>query len=233
MTIDPKNVKEWLWCLLVLVLVFALAPVAYWAPKTTRAMKDSAIHFDGFVGEAGLAAKNSVTASQKTAEALTNLNETVTDADKLLWKLDDTIDASTETIRALGETATSASRRIDALAVTQAKAENAIDQVATLPGHLNPLADGLRDALLPVPSTLTGLNSAAAEMTAYIHGPLTFATMNAGELEDTTNTTLDQARKRWVAPYSGQHPTRHKFAVAGQDGLQLIGIGGTLWRDTK
>jgi hypothetical protein len=124
--------------------------------------------------------------------------------------------------------------------LTLAEAQKAIVSVETVPPHINDLTDQVKIALLPLPSTLQGLTNASngfanmsGEMSAYIHGPLTFATNNAGELEDTTNTTIGHADKRWIAPWDGSHPFKHYAGAAFGTSLQLGGLGATIIRDTK
>ena len=118
--------------------------------------------------------------------------------------------------------------------------QKAIAEVETVPSHINGVADQVKISLIPLPATLQGLTNASngftnvsGEMATYIHGPLTFATNNAGELEDTTNTTLGHADKRWIAPWDGQHPFRHYAGAALGTGLQIGNLGATIIRDTK
>ncbi len=113
--------------------------------------------------------------------------------------------------------------------LTTDEAQRAIVEIETMPRHMNQVADGVTEALIPIPPTLKGLTNVSVEMATYIHGPLTFATDNAGELEDSVNLTVDQGRKRWVAPWDGSHPFKHYAGV----GMGYVGIGATLWRDTK
>jgi hypothetical protein len=106
--------------------------------------------------------------------------------------------------------------------LTTGEAQRAIAEISTLPEHANPLLDSLAKASDSVSPAMNGL-------TNYVNGPLTFATSNAGELEDSVNLTVDQGRKRWVAPWDGTHPYRHYAGV----GLGYVGIGATLVRDAK
>jgi hypothetical protein len=124
--------------------------------------------------------------------------------------------------------------------LTLVEAQKAIATVETVPEHINGLTDQMKVSLIPLPSTLQGLTNASngfanvsGEMATYIHGPLTFATNNAGELEDTTNTTLSHADQRWIAPWDGSHPFKHYAGAALGTGLQLGNLGATIVRDTK
>jgi hypothetical protein len=151
----------------------------------------------------------------------------VDDLDKLIWKFDDVADAGKGTLTAasgaiakLGTVEDAATARINALATAQAKAETAMDQVSNW--RVNPLLDSLKSATDSIPPTMNGL-------TSYVNGPLTFATNNAGELEDTLNLTVDQGRKRWVAPWDGTHPFKHYGSAA----LGYVGLGATIMRDAK
>jgi len=123
---------------------------------------------------------------------------------------------------------------------TLAEAQKAVAEVETVPSHINGVADQVKISLTPLPATLQGLTNASLgfaniseEAAAYIHGPLTFATNKAGELEDTTNTTLGHADKRWIAPWDGKHPFRHYAGATFGTGLQLGNLGATIVRDTK
>jgi hypothetical protein len=113
--------------------------------------------------------------------------------------------------------------------LTLAEAQKAIAEVETVPAHLNPVADNLAKALVPVPSTLQGLSSVSAEMAAYIHGPLTGLTGNLSELADTTNTTEGHIDKKYFAPWNHKNPFGHYLGI----GLNYAGLGATIIRDAK
>ena len=113
--------------------------------------------------------------------------------------------------------------------LTLAEAQKAIAEVETVPAHLNPVADNLAKALIPVPSTLQGLSSVSAEMAAYIHGPLTGLTGNLSELADTTNTTEGHIDKKYFAPWNHKNPFGHYLGI----GLNYAGLGATIIRDAK
>ena len=80
------------------------------------------------------------------------------------------------------------------------------------------------------PNGLAGVSYALRQ---FIAGPLSYATSNVGEFAGTLNTAGMHIDRRWLAPYSGPHPVAHKFGVVGKDALQGLGIGATLWRDSK
>jgi len=113
--------------------------------------------------------------------------------------------------------------------LTLAEAQTAIQAVETVPPHINTLADQVTTSLIPLPSTLQGLTNVSAEMATFIHGPLTFATNNAGELMDTTNTTESHIDKKFLAPWDHTHPFGHYLGV----GLNYAGFAATVVRDSK
>jgi hypothetical protein len=117
--------------------------------------------------------------------------------------------------------------------LTLAEAQTAIQAVETIPPHINTLADQVTTSLIPMPSALRGLTNVSAEIATFIHGPLTFATNNAGKLEDTANTSLGHVDRRWLAPWDGTHPFRHYMGATLGTGLQLGNLGATIIRDTK
>lgn len=106
--------------------------------------------------------------------------------------------------------------------LTTGEAQKAIAEISTIPDHANPLLESLAKASDSVSPAMNGL-------TNYVNGPLTFATSNAGELEDTTNTAVGHVDAHWLKPWDGTHPYRHYAGV----GLGYIGIGATIVRDTK
>lgn len=121
---------------------------------------------------------------------------------------------------------------------TLEEADKAIDAYEGIPAHVNPLLDSAKDAtdnlaedehtfntFMAGPATLIVQDSRN-----FLNGPLTFATSNAGELEDTVNLTVDQGRKKWVAPCSGKHC---KLRAFGNTALSVVGVGATVVRDAK
>jgi hypothetical protein len=209
--------------LAVLVLLAAiLAPIAWltwkYAPEIFRAGKDTLVHADGLVGEARLAAKNSVSVSQRTTETLENLNETVTDFDRLVWKFDDTADAATSAVSLLGarggatlEAATSAISHIDTAATE-------------VSGATQTSLGAMSKALEPLPlfeQSLTKTSNAAAD---FLNNPfLNKAVENVSGLAGNAATiTKHTDLYLFPPPYAGPHPLRHRLEVAGRDALRLI-----------
>jgi hypothetical protein len=113
----------------------------------------------------------------------------------------------------------------DALAVSKAKADLAIDAYASLPAHINPLLDSTKAATDSIPPTMRGLSDLTGDFHKYLNGPLTFATQNAGELEDTTNTAVGDFDARFLAPYTGAHPKVHAVVGVGRGILGLAEPG--------
>jgi hypothetical protein len=206
----------------------AMLTIKY-GPETAKAVKDGAVRGDGLVGEARLMVK-------KDVEVSNDLDALVKDAGPILWKFDDVADVSTETIKQAGTTivkvggvADAAKGKIDDLDVkaAQAKANKAIDDVID---EIQDVGSGVDDALSSIRPAAHESFVMLKSLDSFLNGPLTFATNNAGEFEDTINLTVDQGRKRWVAPYSGNHPKAH--AIWGVTS-GLIGTGATLWRNAK
>ena len=118
---------------------------------------------------------------------------------------------------------------------TMAEATTAIKAVESVPTHLNEVADQVRASLIPLPDTLKGLTNAsngfasvAVEMATYVHGPLTFATNNAGELADTVNTATVHVDHRWLAPWDGSHPFKHYLGAGWNYGYSLANLGAQI-----
>jgi hypothetical protein len=70
-----------------------------------------------------------------------------------------------------------------------------------------------------------GLSGASSELRKFIAGPLTFATNNAGELENTVNTSVGHFDSRFLAPYTGSHPGLHTTISIGKSLLGLPETG--------
>ena len=79
-------------------------------------------------------------------------------------------------------------------------------------------------AMQPFPELEKSLTRTSDATGAYINGPLTFATDNAGQLEDTTNTAIGHFDARFLAPYNGKHPRWHTALSVGKG---LIGAAST------
>lgn len=202
--------------LVVLVLLASiLSPIAWltwkYGPETFKAGKDGVVHADGLIGEARLATKNSVTVSQKTAEAIENLNQTVTDLDRLVWKFDDTADAARSAVAMLGTRGGGAFAEID-----QAAAE--------VSGEAQSSLQAMRKALEPLPGfeqSLTRTSNAAAD---FLNNPfLNKAVENVSGLADNAAAiTKHTDNYLFPPPYSGRHPLRHKLEVVSKETLKLI-----------
>lgn len=187
--------------------------------ESVRAAKDTLVHADGLVGEARLAAKNSVTASQKTSEAIENLNETITDLDKLVWKFDDSADAATELLSTSGRTidnvGTAIVNRTNALATTQANADAAIAAITTIPPQVNGTLGAATQAI-------GSLNHILADPVILdAAGNVNRFAANGADLELSLNTSVKHVDQRWLAPWDGSHPVRHYAGV----GLGYVGLG--------
>jgi prefoldin subunit 5 len=220
------SAKEILKIICLAAVAFCLISVSIVVHKyldiSARSIKDASIHLDGMVGEARLATKKSVSATADTDEAMKNLNETITDLDRLIWKFDDTADAATQgvnsissrssqaieaatsTIKRLGVVADATTTRIDSLSETQARADRAIDAIETVPNHVN----GALDALKPLEQSLTWTT---AKLGDYIQGPLATATNNSGMM-------IKHVDDRFFKPWDGTHPFKHYIGI----GINLI-----------
>ena len=109
-----------------------------------------------------------------------------------------------------------------------AEAQKAIAAVETVPGHINDLTDQLKVAILPVPDTLKGLTNVGAEMSAYVHGPLTKLTLSLSTLSDTTNTTEAHIDKKYFAPWDHKNPFGHYVGLGLNYGYSLASLGAQL-----
>lgn len=209
--------------LMALVCLWAALSFKY-GPESVRAAKDTLVHADGLVGESRLAAKNSVTASKEMAEAAQNVNGLVSDLRITNSKAGTLLSTSSRDIDNLSG---SIVNRLDSIAVTQAKLDAAIDSVATIPAHVNPALDA-------VPPVLNSLNLLISD--PVIKGTLdnlSLASLNAAHLEDSLNTSVKHVDERWLAPWDGKHPIRHRLGQIGNTTLQVVGVGATLGRDFK
>lgn len=217
----PETLMGWTWlgCALALTVIcvtLAVLTVKY-EPRTARAVRDAAIHGDGLTGEARLAAKQSVIASQKSTEALENLNQTITDLDKLVWKFDDTADAATSTIHNVGgqtgAVLTAATGTIQTLGDDSKRLTSAMERsLAAMDTALAPLPDLERAAT----KTITAGGD-------FINNPyLNAAIKNWSDVGASTNKmVVDVHAWAFPPPYTGAHPTRHKFAVVGKGALKM------------
>ena len=85
------------------------------------------------------------------------------------------------------------------------------------------LVPAANNVLLGIPAFETALTNTTTELGNFINGPLLAnavenigtAAGNIGEITDNTNTYL------YPPPYTGAHPTRHKFAVVGKAIMKL------------
>jgi hypothetical protein len=84
-------------------------------------------------------------------------------------------------------------------------------------------------ALDNVGAGVTRLANFTGAAQTYLEGPLTFATNNAGELEDTSNTTLGHIDHKYFAPWDHKNPVGHYTNI----GLGYVGLGATIMRDAK
>jgi hypothetical protein len=81
------------------------------------------------------------------------------------------------------------------------------------------------DAIKALATDPNGLSGASSELRTFIAGPLTFATNNAGELENTVNTSVGHFDSRFLAPYTGSHPGLHTTISIGKSLLGLPETG--------
>jgi hypothetical protein len=97
------------------------------------------------------------------------------------------------------------------------KAGTTLDAVATIPPAIN-------KALAPLPGLEISLTHTSDAAGNFINSPaiaraienIGTAAGNLGEITDNTNTFF------YPPPYTGPHPIRHKFEVAGDRALKLI-----------
>jgi ABC-type transporter Mla subunit MlaD len=223
----PKTFKEWMLCALIAELliiggVLACLTVQY-GPESVRAAKDTLVHGDGLVGEARLAAKNSVQASKDTDTAMQNLNGVVTKVGVLVIKFGATADAATGTISKAGKLVAHVDADVTKAekpaAETKQKIDAAIDAYASVPPRLNA-------ALEPLPAFEHSLTNTSDALGNFINGPLVAtAAKNIGDLAGNSATMVGDFDRRFLAPYSGNHPKIHTTLAIGKGLLGLTEPG--------
>ena len=218
-----KQAKDILIVICLVLFTAILSPWAWYSLTMARAAKDAAIHADGLVGEARLAAKNSVQASKDTDTAMQNLNGVLTKVGALVTKFGATADAATGTITKAGTLVSHVDADVTKAekpaAETKRKIDAAIDAYASVPPRLNA-------ALEPLPAFEHSLTNTSDALGNFINGPLvSTAAKNIGDLAGNSATMVGDFDKRFLAPYSGNHPKIHTTLAIGKGLLGLTEPG--------
>ena len=217
------------WVLVPILICATLAPLCWcswkYGPETFKLVKDSAVHGDGLVGEARLAAKESVTASNDADTAIKAFGVLITTIQTgTLPKVGTVLDATTtlettlnrRTIQFTGDLQMDAD-------VAAEKLNDALDKIQTIPGHANDLMDSVR-ATSNESTGLVGdfrrfLNDPA---TAGVRDNLGTLALSGSHFLDTGTVLVGHVDTDFFAPYTGKHPKRH---AAWNVTKSMLGIG--------
>ena len=220
----PQSLIQGLLCCLLALLCVILAPWAYDARTDARIAKSALLHADGAIGEIRLAAKQSVTASQTTNEALKDLDSVIKDAEPLVWKFDDvadsaagTLDAGTNTMTTLGlETAKVSQSLRFGVDKTIDKLDDAIDSVEEIQPHVNDMLDSVIPVMRESSASVRSIHRLLSDPA------LSGAIDNVNRLAGNAATiTAHTDHYFFPPPYSGKHPIAHHLKVIGMDVLKL------------
>ena len=180
-------------------------------PQTMNSLKESA--------------DTSNMASTVLLDTLGTVNyKTLPAMNQLLASGTQTLNAASDLTATLGKQTGDIAYHADA---TLDKLDAAIDSITTIPPHVNQALDGA-----------TNFTKSAQLLISdpVIKGTLdnlSLASLKLARLEDSLNTSVKHVDSRWLAPWDGSHPVKHRLGQIGNIGLQLGGISSSFWRDSK
>lgn len=121
---------------------------------------------------------------------------------------------------------------------TLGEADKAIAAYEGIPAHINPLLDAATTLAGKLSGTAQGLTDLSTSLRKQVDDPEN-AKLRESSIEfmqsyarlgNTVNLTVDQGRKKWVAPCEGKHC---RLRAVGKTALEMVGVGATVVRDTK